>query len=63
MENETNKVYKKIETSRQQTQQRAASASSFTMTRSNDIYFRQKLENIKSQTSAIRNDTNNYYEK
>ena len=56
MESETSKCYNKLETNKQQ--QRSSSLSS-----SNDVYFRQKIDNIKSQTSSIRNDTNTYFEK
>lgn len=56
MESETSKCYNKLETNKQQ--QRSSS-----LNRSNDVYFRQKIDNIKSQTSSIRNDTNTYFEK
>ena len=56
MESETSKCYNILETNKQQ--QRSSS-----LNRSNDVYFRQKIDNIKSQTSSIRNDTNTYFEK
>lgn len=68
LEKETNNVFKRLEINKLQQQQQQHKnslqrSSSLTMSRSSDMFFRQKLDTIRSQTSAIRNDTANYHEK